>query len=89
MSVFQGVIDGAGGVVRRQGNFTVSMVSGQFTIEVLGQNLDRAFILATPWAKVGDALGGSYIDAVVGFPGKAKVLFEVRPGFGVSFRIQT
>ena len=90
MPVIQGVVSNTGTIVRRQGNFrVVTAFSGQITIEVPGQTLDNDFILATPWSNVGDALGGSHIAAIVGFPQGNRVLFEVSPGFGVSFRIQT
>jgi hypothetical protein len=90
MALIQGVIDKNGTVIRRQGNFTIiTAFPGQITIEVPGQTLDNDFILATPWSNIGDALGGSHIAAIVGFPQRGRVLFEVSPGFGVSFRIQT
>ena len=90
MALIQGVVDKAGTIVRRQGNFNVlTAFPGLITIEVPGQTLDNDFILATPWSNVGDALGGSHIAAIVGFPQRNRVLFEIRPGFGVSFRIQT
>lgn len=90
MALIQGVVDRAGTVIRRQGNFNVvSAFPGQITIEVPGQTLGNDFILATPWSNIGDALGGSHIAAIVGFPQRDRVLFEISPGFGVSFRIQT
>jgi hypothetical protein len=63
MPTIQGIVNPAGTKIRQQGAFTVvSKSATRLIIRVQGQNLMRAFVLATPWRNDGD-IGPTGISA--------------------------
>lgn len=89
MPTIQGIVDPAGTKVRQQGTFTViSKSAAQLIVRVQGQNLMRAFVLATPWRNDGD-IGPTGISASPNPQNTEQMIFAVDGYYGVSFRIQT
>lgn len=89
MPTIQGIVDQAGVKVRQQGAFTViSKTATHLTIRVQGQNLMRAFVLATPWRNDGD-IGPTGISASPNPTNTDQMIFAVDDYYGISFRIQT
>lgn len=91
MPTIQGLVDPAGTKVRQQGAFTVvSKTASHLTVRVQGQNLMRAFVLATPWRNDGDiGLANAGIAASPNPQAVDQMIFAVDNYYGVSFRIQT
>lgn len=89
MATVQGVVSPAGVIVRRQGQFTVvSRSTTTLVIKMPGQNLRKAFVLATPWRDDGD-IGPTEISASPNPLNNDQMIFAVDGYYGVSFRIQT
>jgi hypothetical protein len=90
MAIVQGLVDYAGNVIRAKGSFTVVSKTGDvLRIEVTGQDVSKAFVLATPWRQDGDiGLGNAQVSASPD-PRKPKVMiFAVHKYYGLSFRIE-
>ena len=89
MPTVQGLVNPAGTIVRRQGQFTVvSKSATTLIVRMPGQVLTRAFVLATPWRNDGD-IGPSGISASPNPKATDQMIFAVDQYYGVSFRIQT
>lgn len=89
MPTIQGIVNPAGTKIRQQGAFTVvSKSATRLIIRVQGQNLMRAFVLATPWRNDGD-IGPTGISASPDPQNTEYMIFAVDDYYGVSFRIQT
>ncbi len=88
MAIVQGIVDAGGAVVRARGVFTVvSKIGGLLRIKVAGQNTARAFVLATPWRSDGD-IGPEGVTASPDPKAPDVMIFAVRQGYGLSFRIE-
>ena len=89
MPTIQGIVDPAGTKVRQQGAFAVvSKSATHLVVRVPGQNLMRAFVLATPWRNDGD-IGPTGISASPNPQATDQMIFAIDDYYGVSFRIQT
>ena len=89
MPTVQGLVDPKGNIVRRQGQFAVvSKSATQLIVRMPNQNLNRAFVLGTPWRNDGD-IGQTGIAASPNPRAADQMIFAVDEYYGVSFRIQT
>ena len=88
MTVIQGVLDKSGRILSADGVFTASRgLIAEFTIDVTGQDISRAFILATTTF----IENGAVPKPVTIFrPTRAssKFMLMVDPDYGVSFRVE-
>lgn len=90
MAVFQGLVDAQGHVIRRRGQFQVQHpAGGHWTIHFPGYNVQRAFVLATPWGPSED-MGATNIAVFVDYPKTDTLGLYLGPGVGgFSFRVET
>ena len=89
MPVIQGIVNPTGAVVRKKGQFQVISKSATILeIEITGQNVTRAFVLATPWRNDGD-IGPAGVTASPKPGTTDRMLFAVDGYYGLSFRVET
>lgn len=89
MAVYQGIVAPNGTVVRRQGQFTVVSKTGdRLVVRFPGDNVTKAFVLATPWRNDGD-IGRPGIAASPDPQNREYMIFAVEDYYGVSFRVQS
>ena len=90
MTVFQGLVDAQGNVIRRRGQFQVEHLPGQhWTIRFPGYDVRTAFTLATPWGPSED-MGATHIAVFVDHPKIDTLGLYLGPGAGgFSFRVET
>jgi hypothetical protein len=88
MTVIQGVLDQAGAILSADGVFTAARSSPtEFTIDVTGQDVSGAFILATTTFRD----NGVPPQPVTIFRPRghsSKFILMVDPSYGVSFRVE-
>ena len=90
MTVFQGLVDAGGNVLRRRGQFQVEHLPGKhWTIRFPGYDVRTAFALATPWGSSED-MGATHIAIFVDYPKTDTLGLYLGPGVGgFSFRVET
>ncbi|HKV09314.1 MAG TPA: hypothetical protein VJ725_14315 [Thermoanaerobaculia bacterium] len=89
MPVIQGLVSPTGTVIRRRGQFQVIAKSATILeVEITGQNVTRAFVLATPWRNDGD-IGPAPVSASPKPGANDRMLFALDGYYGLSFRIET
>jgi len=90
MAIFQGLVDAQGHVIRRRGQFQVAHpAGGHWTIRFPGYNVQKAFVLFTPWAPNNDT-GNPCITVFVDSPGTDTLGLYMGTGVaGFSFRVET
>lgn len=89
MPVIQGLVSPTGTVVRKKGQFQVISKSATILeVEITGQNVTKAFVLATPWRNDGD-IGPAGVTASPKLGMTDRMLFAVDGYYGLSFRVET
>jgi len=88
MTVIQGVLDKAGVILSADGVFTAGRTTAtEFTVDVTGQDVSGAFILATTTFPD----NGVHPQPVTIYRPRAhssKFILMVDPNYGVSFRVE-
>ena len=91
MPIIEALIDPYGRVVRHRGNVRIlRKLQDRMEVECPGQDVSRAFVLATPWRPDGDHVAADAAIAVTPRPGVPdQLVISVGGQFGLTLRIDT